>query len=199
LRHGAEPVRAGNDPGGAVAGGEVIKQPDRVADLVVAGLGRAAPVCVQVLMTLPGQRGPEVQRGKLEVAQHVGHACQHPRIGEARPEHLALVDQVGQPGGTHLLMNLDPGLVALGGQQLSEPGTDRLQLRAVEDPGQRRVAVAVEPPSGLCIHGGLGDAKLGERGDHIHGRNLRAAVLAWRATLLTTESVVGGRNRLPNP
>jgi hypothetical protein len=165
LRHGAEPVRAGNDPGGAVAGGEVIKQPDRVADLVVAGLGRAAPVCVQVLMTLPGQRGPEVQRGKLEVAQHVGHACQHPRIGEARPEHLALVDQVGQPGGTHLLMNLDPGLVALGGQQLSEPGTDRLQLR----------------------------------GNHIHGRNLRAAVLAWRATLLATESVVGGRNRLPNP
>ena len=96
-------------------------------------------------------------------------------------------------------MDLDPGLVALGGQQLSQPGQDRLQLRAVEDAGQRRVAVAVEPFGGLRVQGGLGDAELGERRREVHGRNLRVAMVAWRTALLATESVAGERDRLPNP
>ena len=125
-RHVPGPVRAGHDTGGAVVGGEVVQQPDRVADLVRAGLDGPAPVGMQVLMALAGQRGPEVQRGELKVAQHVVHAGQQPGIGEAGPEHPALVDQVGQPVGAGLLMDFEPGLVALDGQQFGQPGPDRL-------------------------------------------------------------------------
>jgi len=38
-------------------------------------------------------------------------------VGEARLEHRALVDEIGEPVGPGLLMDLDPGLVTLGGQQ----------------------------------------------------------------------------------
>ena len=174
-RGAAGPVRAGHHPGGAVAGGEVVEQPDRVADLVAIGRDRAAVVGVQRLVAVAGPRGPEVERGELEVAQHVGDAGQHPGVGEAGLEHRALVDQIGEPVGPGLLVHLDPGLVALGGQQFGQPGPDRRYLLSGQDAGQRRVAVAVEPVPGIRVQAGLGDAELGECGRHVHACTLRAA------------------------
>jgi hypothetical protein len=88
----------------------------RVADLVAGGRDRPAEVDVQRLAAVAGPRGPEVERGEPEAAQHVGDAGQHPGVGETGVEHRALVDEIGEPVGPGLLVHLDPGLVALGGQ-----------------------------------------------------------------------------------
>ncbi len=166
----AVPVGAGYHPSGAVVGGEVVEQPDRVADLVVLGRDRTAPVGVHRLAAVAGQRGPEVKRGELEVAKHVGDAGQHPGVGEAGLEHRALVDQIGEPIGPGLLVHLDPGLVPLGGQQFGQPGPDRRELGCGQDTWQRRVAVPVEPLPDIWPQAGVGGAKLTERGPHVHGR-----------------------------
>ena len=95
-------------------------------------------------------------------------AGQHSRVGKAGVEHRALVDEVGEPVGPRLLVHLDPGLIALGGEECGQAGADRGELGGGEDAGQRRVAVTVEPVPGLRVDAAPGGPQLGERGRHVH-------------------------------
>jgi hypothetical protein len=61
---------------------------------------------VQCLVALAREGGAAVERGQREVAEHVGDAGQHCRMGEADLEDRVLVDKIGEPVGPGLLMYL---------------------------------------------------------------------------------------------
>ena len=65
----------------------------------------------------------------------MGDAGQHPGVGEAGIEHRALVDEVGEPVGSVLLVYLDPGLVTLGGEEFGQRVRIAVSWAAESTPG----------------------------------------------------------------
>ncbi len=123
LRQAPPAVRPRHDAQGAVVRREVVEHPDGVAHPVALLIRQGRHVDVQRLAVAPGQRRPCVQAAELEPrAEDVAHAGQDPGLGDDAPEHLPLVDQVGQPQAPRLLLELGAGAVAL---EVVEPATWR--------------------------------------------------------------------------
>jgi hypothetical protein len=99
---------------------------------------------VQGLQPVAGERGAEVERGQLELAQHVGDAGEQPEVSEAHLERRVLVDEVGEAVGPLLLVHLQARPVPLGRQQFAEPGPDDRRLSRRENARERRVPVLVQ-------------------------------------------------------
>ena len=60
-------MRAGNEPSRAIVRSEIIQQPERVADLIVSGNFKSAPIRMKTLMSLSGKGVARVQRRQLEI------------------------------------------------------------------------------------------------------------------------------------
>jgi hypothetical protein len=114
------------------------------AHLECGGIGDRAAFGVQGLQPVAGERGTEVERGQLELAQHVGDAGEQPGVSEAHLERRVLVDEVGEAVGPLLLVHLQARPVPLGRQQFAEPGPDDRKLSRRENARERRVPVLVQ-------------------------------------------------------
>ncbi len=115
-------MRPRHDPGRPIFLGEVVEQPDRVSDLVLARLHSLAPVNMQSLMAFRWQRGTPVEREDLEIlpVEDVGDSSQLPWIVPAEVENGVLVNEVREPVRAFFLMSLEACFVTLGVDEVVE-------------------------------------------------------------------------------
>ena len=123
------PVGTRHDARRAVRLGEVVQEPRRVADDILPRRYRSVEVRVQSLVTLSGKRAATVERVEPEIAlQHLGDRGEQAWMGETDLEDRALVDEIGEPVSSPLLVDLLPRIRAL---QRFHDSTDYSRLAAV--------------------------------------------------------------------
>ena len=131
-----------HDSRSAVLVCEVIQKPDCRDDSKWLTFGSSAPVSVQALLSVTGQRIPPADLSNPElIRKNVMNGCKHPRVSESHFENGIAIREIGDLTGPALFRNRSVAIsLTLCLERRSEPS----KAIGVDEIRKHYVALAIE-------------------------------------------------------